>query len=53
MNKLFDSINPVVIDDELLNQAIAESNSKKDPDKNGKYDLSELENLRLSFKGIL
>jgi hypothetical protein len=52
MNKLYDSINPVVIDDEILNEAVKDNPQTKQAERNGiQFSVTEAEYLRLSFKG--
>ena len=51
MNKLYDAIDPVVIDDELLRSALQETAEYKEAEKNGQeLDYNEVEVLGLSYR---
>jgi Leucine-rich repeat (LRR) protein len=51
MNKLYEAIEPVVLDDELLRKALAESSEAKEAKKNGiELSFNQIENLSVSFQ---
>jgi hypothetical protein len=51
MNKLYDVIDPIVIDDDLLRSALKDTAEAKEAEKNGQQlEFIEVEALRLSYK---